>query len=221
MAQKFPLMPKQTAIWLIDNTTLTFKQIGEYCGLHPAEIEAIADGIVAAGMKGENPVANEELTAEEIQRCEGNSDAALQMHTTNRPEPRLRAKGPKYTPVSKRGDKPNAIMFLLKYHPEFTDAQIVKLIGTTKNTINNIRDRTHANISEFKPQSPTDLGLVSYLEFDAAVKKALAKAEKEGRIVPKTAEAPNTAAATEETSNTAEKTTGFDFSNFLGENTGS
>ncbi len=219
MAQQYPLMRKQTAIWLIDNTTLTFEQIGDFCGLHVAEVQAISDGTVAGGMKGENPLSNEELTREEITRAEADPKARLVMNKTDRPQPKSRAKGPKYTPVSKRGDKPDAIMYLLKNHPEMTDAQIVKLVGTTKNTINNIRERTHANISNMKPRHPADLGICSYTEFEAMIEKARIKAEKEGRIAPRSDDAQDQDDDVFVAEEREEKDSafGFDFSNFLGD----
>jgi hypothetical protein len=206
--------PKQTAIWLIDNTALTFKQIGEFCGLHAAEVEAIADGTVAGGMVGENPVYNGELTKEEIARCEADSEAPLNAVKNNRPKPKSRAKGPRYTPLSKRGDKPDAILYLLKHHPEMTDANIVKLIGTTKNTINSIRDKAHANYAEMKPRHPADLGLCTYIEYEEAVEKARVAGEKAGtyKRPVKEEEVPQA----EQTAEEQAAASTFDFSNFLG-----
>ena len=133
-----PLMPKAVAVWLIENTMLTFDQIAEFCNLHSLEVQTLAD---EEGMKiaGQNPVMSGELTAEEIARCEKDPNARLVMVRSDLPKPKIRSKGPRYTPVSRRGDKPDAIAWLLKHHPELSDAQIVKLIGTTKNTINSIR----------------------------------------------------------------------------------
>lgn len=205
--------PKQTAIWLIDNTMLTFEQIAGFCGLHAAEVQAIADGTVAGGMVGENPVMNGELTKEEIARCEKDSAAKLEPAKSDIPKPKARSKGPKYTPVSKRGDKPDAILYMIKHYPEATDAQIVKLIGTTKNTITAIREKTHSSYADFKPRNPADLGLCSYTELEALVEK-IRPAKSEEEIAKETAEAQ-----TDETETTNSKSSGggFDFSNFLGE----
>ena len=176
MAQ--PLMPKATAIWLVDNTILTFKQIADFTGLHELEIQAIADGDVNSGMAGSNPIVQGELTQEEIKRCEEDSTAQLKSAQTDLPQPKKRSKGPKYTPISKRGDKPDAIAYLLRNHAVLTDAQIVKLVGTTKNTINSVRDRTHANIQNITPKDPVILGLCSQTELNAAVERAEKKAAK-------------------------------------------
>lgn len=218
--QENTLTPKQTAIWLIDNTTLTFEQIGKFCTLHPAEVQAIADGTVASGMVGENPIMNGELTKEEIVRCEKDDTAILTAIKTQLPKPTKRSKGPKYTPISKRGDKPDAIMYMLKNHSEVTDAQITKLIGTTKNTINAIREKTHANIANMKPRHPADLGLCTYVEFEALIEKAKAAyAKAHPEEAKRKAEAEAAAAAQAEEDN-APNEGGFDFSNFLGESTG-
>ena len=178
MAQ--PLMPKATAVWLIDNTVLTFDQIADFCGLHSLEVQALADGDVGSRIHGSNPIAQNELSEEEIKRCEGDTKLRLVAKTSNLPQPKKRSKGPKYTPVSKRGDKPDAIAFLLKNHSVLSDAQIVKLVGTTKNTINAVRDRTHANTANIKAKDPVTLGLCSQTELNAAV----AKANKKAGIVP-------------------------------------
>ena len=171
-----PLMPKATAVWLIDNTVLTFDQIAEFCGLHSLEIQALADGDVGSRINGSNPIVQNELTAEEIKRCEEDSNARLIIKKNDLPQPKKRSKGPKYTPISKRGDKPDAIAYLLKNHTELTDAQIVKLVGTTKNTINAVRDRTHANAQNIKPKDPVILGLCTQTELNAGVEKAQKKA---------------------------------------------
>ena len=176
MSQTHPLMPKATAVWLIDNTVLTFDQIAEFCGLHALEVQALADGDVGSRIQGSNPITFNELTAEEIKRCEEDTGARLIIKKNDLPKPKKRSKGPKYTPISKRGDKPDAIAFLLKNHPELTDAQIVKLAGTTKNTINAVRDRTHANAQNIKPKDPVTLGLCSQTELNAIVEKAQKKA---------------------------------------------
>lgn len=170
-----PLMPKATAVWLVDNTMLTFKQIADFCGLHELEVQAIADGDVAVGMQGSDPVKAGAVTAEELARCEKSPDAVIQMAKVNIPQPKARQKGARYTPVSKRGDRPNAIAWLLKSYPELSDAQVSKLIGTTKPTINAIRDRTHWNSSNIKPENPVSLGLCSSVDLEKAVAVARAR----------------------------------------------
>ncbi|MEQ9813642.1 MAG: DUF1013 domain-containing protein [Azospirillaceae bacterium] len=171
MAQ--PLMPKATAVWLIDNTSLTFTQVAEFCGLHELEVQAIADGEVATGMVGMDPIASGQLTLEEVRRCEADPSARLKLLIRdNMPRPVTRTKGPRYTPVTKRQDKPDGISWLLKNHPELSDAQIARLIGTTKPTINAIRDRSHWNSANIKPQSPVQLGLCSYQDLADALEKA-------------------------------------------------
>ncbi|HBQ22838.1 MAG TPA: DUF1013 domain-containing protein [Alphaproteobacteria bacterium] len=168
-----PLMPKATAVWLIDNTSLTFEQIAEFTGLHSLEITGIADGDVAQGIKGLDPISSGLLTRSEIERCQ--QDPTTKLTSTKRPSaslPEQKKKGSRYTPISKRQDKPDAINWLLRNHPELTDAQIVRLIGTTKNTINAVRDRTHWNSSNLQLIDPVALGLCSQLELDGLVAKA-------------------------------------------------
>lgn len=167
-----PLMPKATAVWLVENTKLTFDQIARFCSLHELEVQAIADGEVAYGMQGLNPVLSGELTAEEIARCEADPKAELKISKTDLPALVKRSKGPRYTPVSKRQDKPDGIAYLVKAHPELLDAQIARLIGTTKPTISAIRDRSHWNSSNIKPRNPVALGLCSQPDLDAALAKA-------------------------------------------------
>ncbi|RVU38455.1 DUF1013 domain-containing protein [Hwanghaeella grinnelliae] len=167
------LMPKATAVWLIDNTTLTFDQISDFTGLHSLEVQAIADGEVATGMQGMDPLANGQLTQEEIDRCETDVTARLQMLVSDLPEPVIRQKGPRYTPVSKRADKPDAIAWLLRHHPELSDAQVGRLIGTTKPTIQAIRDRSHWNSSNLRPRSPVELGLCRQEEMSIEIQKAI------------------------------------------------
>jgi hypothetical protein len=169
MAQ--PLMPKATAVWLLDNTTLSFRQIAEFCQLHDLEVQAIADGEVAIGMVGVDPVLGGHLTREEITRCEADESAALQSLTRDLPEPAKRAKGPRYTPVSKRADKPDAIAWLVKNVPSMSDAQISKLIGTTKPTIMAVRNRTHEHSATIKPRSPVFLGFCTQAELDELYRK--------------------------------------------------
>jgi len=167
-----PLMPKATAVWLVENTSLSFDQIAEFCGLHALEVQAIADGEVAAQMQGLDPVANGQLTTEEIRRCEAEPTARLQLSDQAQPVPMVKHKGPRYTPISKRQDKPDAIAWLLKNHPELSDGQISKLVGTTKPTIAAVRDRTHWNSPNIKPRHPVALGLCTLPELEEAVNRA-------------------------------------------------
>jgi len=167
-----PLMPKATAVWLVENTSLTFEQIADFCGLHPLEVQAIADGEVAMQMQGLDPVANGQTTAEEIERCQGDPSARLKLAAQAIPVPVVKHRGPKYTPIAKRQDKPDAIAWLLKNHPELSDGQVSKLIGTTKPTIAAVRDRTHWNSPNIKPRHPVALGLCSLSELETAVARA-------------------------------------------------
>jgi hypothetical protein len=178
-----PLMPKATAVWLVDNTTLSFRQIAEFCGMHELEVQAIADGEVAAGIVGADPIANGQLTREEIQRGEADPSVTLTLASNDRPMPVSRPKGPRYTPVAKRQDRPDAIAWLLKNHPELSDAQITKLIGTTKATINAIRERTHWNAQNLKPRDPVTLGLCSMADLHAAIDRARRKAARNGQSI--------------------------------------
>ena len=175
------LMPKATAVWLVDKTTLTFDQVAEFCGLHPLEVKAIADGEVAIGINGLDPVVNGQLTAEEIKRCEEDSRAKLKMIKSDLPQPITRTKGARYTPVSKRGEKPDAIAYLIKNYPELQDAQIGRLLGTTKETIAKVRDRSHWNASNIKPNNPILLGLCKQADLEAAVKRAQRRVERENK----------------------------------------
>ena len=170
-----PLMPKATAVWLVDNTTLTFDQIADFCGLHPLEVKGIADDEVAVGIKGQDPLASSQLTMEEIERCQRDPSARLSLAEARGRRPERRSAGPRYTPVSKRQDRPNAIAWLVRYHPELSDAQVSKLVGTTKPTILSVRERTHWNISNITPKDPVTLGLCSQRELDALVAKAAKK----------------------------------------------
>jgi uncharacterized protein len=167
-----PLMPKATAVWLVENTSLTFEQIADFCGLHPLEVQAIADGEVAMQMQGLDPVANGQTTPEEIARCQTDPNARLKLAAQAIPVPVVKHRGPKYTPIAKRQDKPDAISWLLKNHPELSDGQISKLIGTTKPTIGAVRDRTHWNSPNIKPRHPVALGLCSLSELEATVARA-------------------------------------------------
>jgi hypothetical protein len=174
MAQ--PLMPKATAVWLVENTGLTFEQIAAFCGLHSLEVKAIADGEVAVGMVGLDPVASGQLTQQEITRCEAEPFRRLTLQTHDLPQPLQRSKGPRYTPVTKRGDKPDAIAWLLKSHPELSDTLVGRLIGTTKPTIAAVRDRTHWNAQNIKPRNPVLLGLCTQRELE----EALAQVRRQG-----------------------------------------
>lgn len=179
-----PLMPKATAVWLVENTTLTFDQIAEYCGLHRLEVQGIADGEVAVGIQGLDPVGNSQLDRAEIERCEKDPEARLQMLKLNLPEPAKRTKGPRYTPVAKRQDKPDAIAWLLRHHPELKESQIAKLIGTTKTTIQAVDERTHWNSPNIRPRDPVLLGLCSQGELNAAIERARKRAERMGEPIP-------------------------------------
>src|SRR6478736_7706341 len=180
-----PLMPKATAVWLVDNTALTFDQVADFCKLHPLEVKGIADGEVAAGIKGLDPVVAGQLTREEIARGEKDPNYRLKLavSTVRIPEQK-RKKGPRYTPLSRRQDRPNAILWLLRNHPELKDAQIMRLVGTTKTTLQAIRERTHWNSAALAPMDPVTLGLCSQLDLDVEVNRAAkdrpAQAEDQG-----------------------------------------
>jgi hypothetical protein len=174
MPQSKPLMPHATASWLVDNTSLSFDQIAEFCGLHILEVQAMADDLASSKYTGRDPIHAGELTHEEIERGQADPNYALQMQKA--PVQVSRTKGPRYTPVSKRQDKPDGIAWLLRNHPEISDAQISRLIGTTRNTIGAIRDRTHWNIQNIQAKDPVTLGLCSQRELDAVVAKAAKKA---------------------------------------------
>lgn len=165
-------MPKATAVWLVENTALTFEQIARFCGMHSLEIQAIADGDVGAGMMGLNPIANGQLTQEEITRCEADENAVLKRNVSDLPVSMPRSKGARYTPMAKRQDKPDAIAWLLKHQPDLTDAQIRKLIGTTKNSIDAVRGKTHWNMANIKARNPVLLGLCTEADLEKAVAQA-------------------------------------------------
>ncbi len=170
------LMPKATAIWLIDNTTLSFEQIADFCGLHHLEVKGIADGDVAENMRGIDPIAGGMLTRAEIRAGEADADYRLKLQTSpvdNIPQPKR--KGARYTPVIRRADKPNAVAWFIRYHPEVTDAQLGKLIGTTKTTINAVRDKSHWNSQNIRPVDPVTLGLCSQIELDEVITMAAEK----------------------------------------------
>ena len=188
------LMPKATAVWLVDNTTLTFDQIAAFCDLHPLEVQGIADGEVAIGILGLDPIANGQVSREEIQRCEQDSSLRLEAIGPAEAVPQ-RARRARYTPVSKRQDRPNAIAWLLKNYDELSDAQIGKLLGTTKATINAVRERTHWNTPNITPQDPILLGICTEAELLDAVRKARARAERAAAREEKAAEEAAAAAA--------------------------
>lgn len=207
-----PLKPKASAVWLIDNTMLTFDQIADYTGLHVVEIQALADEEVGRGIIGESPIQCGELTAAEIERCEKNAEARLTIIKRDGPTLKVRAKGPRYTPVARRNDKPDAIAYILKHYPDISDAQICKLIGTTKPTIQAIRDKTHPNSGSLNPRNPTEIGLCSYAELEKSLRKSL----KDKGIDPDAkAAAQAKAPEPEEFEETASNKPSFDFSNFL------
>ncbi len=178
-----PLMPRATAVWLIDNTTLTFKQIGDFTGMQELEVQGIADGDVAAGVKGFDPVANNQLDLTEIRKGEADPLYRLKLKFNPAAVGEEKRRGPRYTPLSKRQDRPAAILWLVKFHPELSDGQVAKLVGTTKPTIQAIRERTHWNISNIEPIDPVALGLCKQTELDAAVQKANAKRAREGQAI--------------------------------------
>jgi hypothetical protein len=180
MADNTPLMPKATAVWLVDNTSLTFEQIADFCGLHPLEVKGIADEDVAKGIKGQDPVASGQLSREQIETAEKDPKARLKMAPPKYKIPPVKTKkAPRYTPVSKRQDKPDAVYWILRNHPEFTDADIIKLIGTTKSTIQKIRERSHWNAPNIKAVDPVTLGLCTQLELDLAVERASQRKERQ------------------------------------------
>ena len=177
--EQHPLMPKATAVWLVDNTSLTFEQIADFCGLHPLEVKGIADEDVAKGIKGQDPVSAGQLTREAIEAAEKDPKVRLKMAAPKHKMPAIKQKkAPRYTPVSKRQDKPDAVYWILRNHPEFADADIIKLIGTTKATIQKIRERSHWNATNIKAVDPVTLGLCSQLELDLAVTRATQRRER-------------------------------------------
>jgi hypothetical protein len=166
------LMPKATAVWLVDNTALSFEQIAAFCGLHPLEVQGVADGDVASGIMGVNPIQNGQLTREEIEKAEADPNYRMKLSD---PKVRVAApkrKGPRYTPISRRNERPNAIKWLLRNHPEMKDAQIMRLVGTTKSTIDAVREGTHWNNANITPMDPVTLGLCSQIDLDLEVKRA-------------------------------------------------
>lgn len=178
-----PLMAKATAVWLVDNTTLSFKQIADFCGLHELEVQGIADGDVAAGVKGFDPIASNQLDQAEITKGEADPFYKLRLKFNAASVGEDKRRGPRYTPLSKRQDRPNAILWLVKFHPELADAQIARLVGTTKPTIASIRERTHWNIANMTPIDPVALGLCRQSELDGEVQKAAKKKAAEGGLM--------------------------------------
>ena len=177
------LHPKATAVWLVDNTTISFKQIADFVGMHELEIQGIADGDVAAGVKGFDPVANNQLEQREIDQAQNSPLHRLKLKPNAAAAGEEKRRGPRYTPLSKRQDRPASILWLVKFHPELSDGQVSKLVGTTKPTIQAIRERTHWNISNIQPIDPVALGLCKQSELDAAVQKAAAKKAAEGAVM--------------------------------------
>lgn len=173
-----PLMPIATAVWLIDNTSLSFDQIADFCGLHPLQVRGIADGDVGASVRGIDPITTHQLTRDEIEKGQADPDYKLKLSRPKTIVAEKPRKGPRYTPVSKRQNRPDAIAWMVRNHPEVSDAQIAKLLGTTKTTIQTVRDRSHWNSSNIQPQDPVGLGLCSQIDLDAVVRKAAAKRAK-------------------------------------------
>lgn len=178
-----PIMAKATAVWLVDNTTISFKQIADFVGMHELEVQGIADGDVATGVKGFDPIANNQLTQEDIDNAQESALFKLKLKFNAAAVGEEKRRGPRYTPLSKRQDRPASILWLVKFHPELTDGQVSKLVGTTKPTIQAIRERTHWNIANIQPIDPVALGLCKQSELDAAVQKAAAKAAADGNVM--------------------------------------
>ncbi len=193
MAQQL-LMPKATAVWLVDNTALSFEQIATFCKLHPLEVKAIADGEASQGIKGLDPIGTGQLSRDEIARAEANPNHKLKLSEPKVRVPDSKRKGPRYTPVSKRQDRPNAILWLVRNHSELKDAQISRLVGTTKSTIEQIRERTHWNSTNLTPMDPVTLGLCTQIDLDLEVERAA-----KGRPLPTAAELGATLEASRET----------------------
>jgi hypothetical protein len=217
------LMPKATAVWLIENTALSFEQISNFTGLHTIEIQALADEDVGLGIVGRDPVLNGEVEADQLEKAKADSTYFMVMKRArgDMPAVKVRAKGPRYTPVSKRGDKPDAIAWIIKHHPEISDAQIVKLVGTTKPTIAAVRDRSHPNSSNMRPRHPAELGLCTYQELERASDKGLKAQGKDPAAVKaeRLAQLEKDRPMHEEEPTEAKPFGGFDFSNFMKTNT--
>lgn len=197
MSDRTPLMPKATAVWLVDNTSLTFTQIAEFCGLHVLEVKGIADGDVAQGIRGLDPITRGQITREEIERGEKDSDHKLRVAEAGVEVPEVRRK--RYTPLSLRQEKPNAVLWLLRNHPELKDSQIIRLVGTTKQTIAQIRDRSHWNSPNLVANDPVTLGISTQVELDAEVKKAARRVERERKASGEIDEKAGTLLPTEQT----------------------
>jgi hypothetical protein len=209
------LMPKATAVWLVENTALTFEQIGAFCSLHPLEVQGIADGEVAVGIVGLDPTGNGQLTKEELKRCEEDPAARLNLARVTIPLPVTRTKGPRYTPISKRQDKPDAVAWLVRHHPELNDAQISRLIGTTKQTIAAVRDRSHWNSANLRPRDPVLLGLCSQTDLNAAIIKARKAAGKPATLDPLPVEDDHHRHEDHDHGSSGRLPGGFDISTFL------
>lgn len=193
-------MPKATAVWLVDNTSLSFEQIAEFCRLHVLEVKGIADGDVAHGIKGMDPIASGQLTRDEIRKAQEDPKYRLRLSEPKVEIPVVKTKkGPKYTPVSRRQDRPNAILWLIRNHPELRDSQIMRLVGTTKPTIHSIRERTHWNSANLQPMDPVTLGLTTQIELDKEVRRGAKRAEKERKEAEKEAIKAGTLLPTEVT----------------------
>lgn len=213
------IMPMATAVWLVENTPLNFSQIGAFTGMHEIQVQAIADEEVGRGIVGRNPVENNEIVQEELDKAidsalNGDGTYVMKMARVDLPSIKLRAKGPRYTPVSKRADKPDAIAYILKHHPEISDAQISKLVGTTKPTIDAVRTRSHPNSANLRPRHPVDLGMCTYAEMEAAIHKGLRAAGKNPDEIQ--AQRSKAFENMEREGEEEPKAQGFDFSNFLG-----
>ncbi|MGD9649305.1 MAG: DUF1013 domain-containing protein [Dongiaceae bacterium] len=196
MAQKL-LMPKATAVWLVNHTTLSFEQIADFCELHELEVQAIADGEASVGIHGADPIVGGQLTREEIERCEKEPRGRLKIAKSTLPQPKARSSGPRYTPVTKRQDKPDGIAWLIKNHPELGDSQIARLIGTTKATIAAIRDRSHWNSANIKARNPVALGLCAQPDLESALRRAQRKAERLAKAAGASSPAANAEAPVE------------------------
>jgi hypothetical protein len=179
MTQELPLMRKATAVWLVENTSLTFAQIANFCGLHELEVQGIADGDVASGIIGQNPIISGQLTHEEIERCEKDQHSTLILNKNAASQVKTSEKPSKYTPIARRQDKPDGIFYLLKYYPEITNGQIKKLVGTTDKMIDSIRNRTHWNMKNIKPRDVVLLGLCSQSQFNDVISQVKSGGEKE------------------------------------------
>lgn len=194
------LMPKATAVWLVENTSLTFEQIAGLCGLHVLEVKGIADGDVAQGIRGMDPVTSGQLTREELERGQADPNYRLKLSESKVEIPPVKTrKGPRYTPLSRRQDRPNAILWLLRNHPELKDAQVIRLVGTTKPTIQAIRERSHWNSPNLQPQDPVTLGLCSQIDLDAEVQKAARRLQRERKAEGRDEEPGETLVPTAET----------------------